>query len=54
MNAEVKADTLPEKKEFWRWQENVWVDETKDWKTRQDHHLRHRRRFRVVAGRAGG
>jgi len=33
MNAEVKADTLPEKKEFWRWQENVWVDESKDWKT---------------------
>jgi benzoyl-CoA reductase subunit A len=33
MNAEVKADTLPEKKEFWRWQENVWIDETKDWKT---------------------
>ncbi|MDP2132984.1 MAG: benzoyl-CoA reductase, bzd-type, subunit Q, partial [Sulfuritalea sp.] len=25
--------TAPEKKEFWRWQENVWVDETKDWKT---------------------
>ncbi|NJD33480.1 MAG: benzoyl-CoA reductase, bzd-type, subunit Q, partial [Betaproteobacteria bacterium] len=21
------------KKEFWRWQENTWVDETKDWKT---------------------
>ncbi|MDP1612139.1 MAG: benzoyl-CoA reductase, bzd-type, subunit Q [Sulfuritalea sp.] len=33
MNAEVKADTLPEKKEFWRWQESVWIDETKDWKT---------------------
>ena len=33
MNAEVKAETLPEKKEFWRWQENVWVDETKDWKS---------------------
>jgi len=33
MNAEVKADTLPEKKEFWRWQENVWIDETKDWKS---------------------
>ncbi|OHC70473.1 MAG: benzoyl-CoA reductase, bzd-type, subunit Q [Rhodocyclales bacterium RIFCSPLOWO2_02_FULL_63_24] len=34
MNAEVAAaPTAPEKKEFWRWQENVWVDETKDWKT---------------------
>ena len=27
------AETVPEKKEFWRWQENTWVDETKDWKT---------------------
>jgi benzoyl-CoA reductase subunit A len=33
MNAEVVAETVPEKKEFWRWQENVWIDETKDWKT---------------------
>jgi len=38
MNAEVTAapvvaETVPEKKEFWRWQENVWVDETKDWKS---------------------
>ncbi|MCF8149647.1 MAG: benzoyl-CoA reductase, bzd-type, subunit Q [Burkholderiaceae bacterium] len=33
MNAEVNAPTAPEKKEFWRWQESVWVDETKDWKT---------------------
>jgi benzoyl-CoA reductase subunit A len=33
MNAEVAAPTAPEKKEFWRWQENTWVDETKDWKT---------------------
>jgi benzoyl-CoA reductase subunit A len=33
MNAEVTADTLPEKKEFWRWQENTWVDESKDWKS---------------------
>jgi benzoyl-CoA reductase subunit A len=33
MNAEVTAETLPEKKEFWRWQENVWIDETKDWKS---------------------
>jgi len=29
----VVAETAPEKKEFWRWQESVWVDETKDWKT---------------------
>jgi benzoyl-CoA reductase subunit A len=33
MNAEVVAETVPEKKEFWRWQENVWIDETKDWKS---------------------
>ena len=31
--APVVAETAPEKKEFWRWQENTWVDETKDWKT---------------------
>ena len=23
----------PEKKEFWRWQENTWFDETKDWRS---------------------
>jgi benzoyl-CoA reductase subunit A len=33
MNAETTAPTAPEKKEFWRWQENVWVDDTKDWKS---------------------
>ena len=33
MNAEVVTETVPEKKEFWRWQENVWIDETKDWKS---------------------
>lgn len=27
------AETVSEKKEFWRWQENVWIDETKDWKS---------------------
>ena len=32
MNSEVKVSTAPEKKEFWRWQETVWVDETKDWR----------------------
>ena len=31
--SEVAAETVPEKKEFWRWQENVWIDETKDWKS---------------------
>ena len=31
--APVAAETLTNKKEFWRWQENVWIDETKDWKT---------------------
>jgi benzoyl-CoA reductase subunit A len=31
--APVAAETLANKKEFWRWQENVWVDETKAWKT---------------------
>ena len=30
--SELVAETVPEKKEFWRWQENVWIDETKDWK----------------------
>ena len=34
MNAEVAEVEVPEKdKEFWRWQENTWIDETKDWKT---------------------
>jgi benzoyl-CoA reductase subunit A len=33
MNAETLAPTLPEKKEFWRWQENVWVDDSRDWKS---------------------
>jgi bzd-type benzoyl-CoA reductase Q subunit len=36
MNAEVAAEVIAkpvEKKEFWRWQENTWVDETKDWKS---------------------
>ncbi len=32
-SVEVIAETVPEKKEFWRWQENVWIDETKDWKS---------------------
>ncbi|NMG01228.1 benzoyl-CoA reductase, bzd-type, subunit Q [Aromatoleum toluolicum] len=26
------ATAVPEKKEFWRWQENTWFDETKNWK----------------------
>lgn len=32
-SVQTKAETVPAKKEFWRWQENVWTDETKDWKT---------------------
>ncbi len=27
------ADTVPAKKEYWRWQENVWVDPSKDWRS---------------------
>lgn len=33
MNAQAVATTAPEKKEFWRWQENTWVDESKDWRS---------------------
>ena len=33
MNADMTAPTIPEKREFWRWQENVWVDESRDWKS---------------------
>ena len=33
MNAEAIAETVPEKKEFWRWEETAWVDETKDWRS---------------------
>ncbi len=32
MNAQLNAPTAPEKKEFWRWQENTWFDESKNWK----------------------
>lgn len=32
-SVQATAETVPAKKEFWRWQENVWIDETKDWKT---------------------
>jgi len=32
ITTQVAAESVPEKKEFWRWQENVWIDETKDWK----------------------
>lgn len=28
----VAAETVSEKKEFWRWQETAWIDETKNWK----------------------
>lgn len=31
-SVQTTAETVPAKKEFWRWQENVWIDETKDWK----------------------
>ncbi|MBM3390962.1 MAG: benzoyl-CoA reductase, bzd-type, subunit Q [Betaproteobacteria bacterium] len=27
------ADTAGEKKEYWRWQENCWIDESKDWRS---------------------
>lgn len=27
------ADTAGEKKEYWRWQESCWIDESKDWRT---------------------
>ena len=33
MNAQAVAAIAPEKKEFWRWQENTWVDESKDWRS---------------------
>ena len=33
LSAQLEAETVPAKKEFWRWQENVWIDETRDWKT---------------------
>jgi len=33
MNEQAVAATAPEKKEFWRWQENTWVDESKDWRS---------------------
>ena len=26
------ADTAGEKKEYWRWQESCWIDESKDWR----------------------
>ncbi|MBI4695816.1 MAG: benzoyl-CoA reductase, bzd-type, subunit Q [Gammaproteobacteria bacterium] len=33
MNAEAATPAAGEKPEFWRWAENVWVDETKDWRS---------------------
>jgi benzoyl-CoA reductase subunit A len=35
MSAEIAEEVRPgaEKKEFWRWQETCWVDDSKDWKT---------------------
>ncbi len=35
MSAVISENIQPgaEKKEFWRWQENVWVDEAKDWRS---------------------
>ncbi len=32
MSAVIQPNTAPEKKEYWRWAENTWVDETKDWR----------------------
>jgi benzoyl-CoA reductase subunit A len=32
-SVETTTETVPAKKEFWRWQENVWVDDSKDWKS---------------------
>jgi benzoyl-CoA reductase subunit A len=34
MTADIAEEVRPEaeKKEFWRWQESCWVDETKDWR----------------------
>jgi benzoyl-CoA reductase subunit A len=32
MTAELAIPATDEKKEFWRWQENTWIDETKDWR----------------------
>lgn len=31
-SAQVATETVPEKREFWRWQETAWIDETKNWK----------------------
>lgn len=32
MSAELATPATEEKKEFWRWQENTWIDENKDWR----------------------
>jgi benzoyl-CoA reductase subunit A len=32
MNANVAEAVEPKSKEFWRWQENTWVDESRDWR----------------------
>lgn len=32
MSAELATPATEDKKEFWRWQENTWIDETKDWR----------------------
>ncbi|MBW7860589.1 MAG: benzoyl-CoA reductase, bzd-type, subunit Q [Rhodocyclaceae bacterium] len=32
MSAELATPAAEEKKEFWRWQENTWFDESKNWR----------------------
>lgn len=32
MSAELATPAAEEKKEFWRWQENTWIDESKNWR----------------------
>lgn len=31
MSAELATPATEEKKEFWRWQENTWIDDSKNW-----------------------
>ncbi len=33
MSAVTQQITAPGSKEYWRWQENTWIDETRDWRS---------------------
>ncbi len=33
MSAVMQESAVPEKREYWRWEETAWVDPGKDWRS---------------------